>query len=208
MKNESPTFEAINLLGLIHEKTESAEERELLLTAADALQFIETTGQQYEFNDYRQDLRTEGPEMVIASFATREEAEAWLKNHPKPPRRAVVLIADDYHAVYYRRDTNDRRLVPTPSIEYHLEEMMKDGRPPPPVASFDTREQARAWFYGLSERPSEAVIQLGGEPYLMAYHRNIDHLAFHPFSLFERFQEWSKSLDEKKRSEEPEPHSQ
>lgn len=207
MKDEAPTFEAINLLGLILEKTESEEEKELLFTAVEALRFIETTGQQYEFEDYRQDLKTEGPAMVIASFATREEAEAWLKNHPKPPRRAAVLIADEYHTVYYRRDTNDRRLVSTHSIEYHFEEMMKDGRPPPPVASFDTREQARAWFYGLPERPSQAVIQLGGEPYLAAYHRNIDHLAFHPFSLFERFEEWRKTLHEKKEPEESEPHS-
>lgn len=207
MKDEAPTFEAINLLGLILEKTESVEERDLLFTAVDALRFIETTGQQYEFEDYRQDLRTEGPEMVLASFATREEAEAWLKNHPKPPRRAAVLIADEYHTVYYRRDTNDRRLVSTHSIEYHFEEMMKDGRPPPPVASFDTREQARAWFYSLPERPSQAVIQLGGEPYLAAYHRNIDHLAFHPFSLLEPFEKWRKTLHEKKEPEEPEPHS-
>ncbi|WP_199243049.1 head protein [Vitiosangium sp. GDMCC 1.1324] len=207
MKNESPTFEAINLLGLIHEKTESAEEKELLLTAAEALRFIETTGQQYEFNDYRQDLRTEGPAMVIASFATRDEAEAWLKNHPKPPHRAAVLIADEYHTVYYWRDTNVRKMPSTPFIEFYLEEMMQDGRPPPPVASFDTREQARAWFYGLSERPSQAIIQLAGEPYLAAYHRNIDHLAFHSFSLVEGLKEWRKSLDEKKRSEEPGPHS-
>ncbi|WP_375770266.1 head protein [Archangium gephyra] len=206
MQDEAPTFEAINLLGLILEKTESVEERELLFTAVDALRFIETTGQQYEFNDYRQDLMTEGPAMVIASFATREEAEAWLKNHPKPPRRAAVLIADEYHTVYYRRDTNDRRLVSTHSIEYHLEEMMKDGRPPP-VASFDTREQARAWFYSLPERPSQAVIQLGGEPYLAAYHRKLDHLAFHPFSLLEPFEQWRKTLDEKKDPEEPGPRS-
>ncbi|MFE8605044.1 head protein [Archangium violaceum] len=207
MEPKSPVFEAINLLGLIHEKTESAEEKELLLTAAEALRFIITTGQRYEFDDYRQELRTEGPGMVVASFATREEAEAWLKNHPRPPYLALVLIADQYHVVRYDRDSNFRKLSSTHSIEYHFEDMMKDGRPPPPVASFDTREQARAWFYGLPERPSQAVIQLGGEPYLAAYHRNIDHLAFHPFSLFERFEEWRKSLDEKKAPEDPEPQS-
>ncbi|WP_199243051.1 head protein [Vitiosangium sp. GDMCC 1.1324] len=208
MKNKSPIFEAINLLGLIHEKTESAEEKELLLTAADALEFIETTGQQYDFEDYRQDLRTEGPEMVLASFATREEAEAWLKNHPKPPRSGAVLIADEYHSVYYWRDTNTRKLNFSPTLEFYLEEMMQDGRPPPPVASFDTREQARAWYYGLSERPSQAVIQLAGEPYLAAYHRNIDHLAFHPFSLVEGLKEWREKQKTQKEPEEPEPHSQ
>ena len=45
MEPKSPVFEAINLLGLIHEKTESTEEKELLLTAAEALRFIITTGQ-------------------------------------------------------------------------------------------------------------------------------------------------------------------
>jgi hypothetical protein len=206
MKPKSPIFEAINLLGLIHEKTESAEEKELLLTAADALQFISTTGQQYDFEDYRQELRTEGPEMVLASFATREEAEAWLKNHPKPPRTAAVLIADEYHSVYYWRDINLRKINSSPTLEFYLEEMMKDGRPPPPVASFDTREQARAWFYSLPERPSQIVIQLGGEPYLAAYHRNIDHLAFHPFSLVEGLKEWRKKQEEKE-TKEPEPQS-
>ena len=118
MKAEAPTFEAINLLGLILEKTGSAEEKDLLLTAVEALRFIETTGQQYDFEDYRQALRTEGPEMVLASFATREEAEAWLKNHPKPPRRAAVLIADEYHSVYYWRDTHFRKLTSSPTLAF------------------------------------------------------------------------------------------
>jgi hypothetical protein len=199
-------FEAINLLGLIHEKTQSPEEKELLLAAAEALRFINATGQQYEFEDYREDLGTEGPRMVIAAFATREEAEAWLKNHPKPPHMAAVLIADEYHTVYYWRDRDLRRMPSTPGIEYHLEEMMQAGLPPA-VASFDTREEARAWFYNLPERPSQVVIQLGGEPYLAAYHRNIDHLAFHPFSLVERLKEWREKQKQEKGPEDPEPRS-
>jgi hypothetical protein len=199
-------LEAMNLLGLIHLKTQSPEEKELLLTAADALRFIHTTGQQYEFEDYRQDLRTEGPEMVIAAFATREEAEAWLENHPKPPHMALVLIADEYHTVYHWRDRNLRRMPSTPTLEFHLEEMTRDGLPPP-VATFNTREEAKAWFYNLTERPTQAVIQLGGEPYLVAYHRNIDHLAFHPFSLVERLKEWRRKQQEEKSPEESEPQS-
>ncbi|WP_309896509.1 head protein [Archangium sp.] len=199
-------FEAINLLGLIHEKTQSPEEKELLLVAAEALRFINTTGQQYEFEDYRKDLGTEGPETVIAAFPTREQAEAWLKNHPKPPHMACVLIADEYHVVLYDRDRGFRRMPSTPGIEYHLEEMMKDGLPPA-AASFATREEARAWFYSLPKRPSQAVIQFEGEPYLAAYHRNIDHLAFHPFSLVERLKEWRQKREQEKKPEEPEPRS-
>ncbi|QRN96359.1 head protein [Archangium violaceum] len=191
-------YEALNLLGSIHENTQSPEEKELLLAAAEALRFINTTGQQYDFEDYRQELRTDGPEMVIAAFSTREEAEVWLKNHPKPPHMAQVLIADEYHVVGYARDINLRRLLRTPSVEYHLEEMMHDGLPPA-VATFNTREEAKAWFYNLPERPSQAVIQLGGEHYLAAYHRNIDHLAFHPFSLVERLKEWRKKKEEEEK---------
>jgi hypothetical protein len=197
-------FEALNLLGSIHENTQAPEQKELLLIAADALRFIHTTGQQYDFEDYRQDLRTTGPEMVIAAFSTREEAEAWLKNHPKPPHMALVLIADEYHAVGYARDSNLRRLLHTPSVEYHLEEMMQDGLPPA-VATFNTRDEAKAWFYSLPERPSQAVIQMGGEHYLLAYHRNIAHLAFHPFSAIERLKERRKKMEEKEKgTKEPE----
>ena len=179
----------------------------MLFTAADALRFIETTGQQYEFQDYRQDLRTEGPEMVHRLFRDARRGGGVAEEPPQTAPRAAVLIADDYHTVYYWRDTNVRRLDSPPLIEFHLEEMMKDGLPPPPVATFNTREEARAWFYSLPERPSQAVIQLGGEPYLAAYHRNIDHLAFHPFSLVDKLKEWRRKQEQEKGAEEPEPHA-
>ena len=83
---------------------------------------------------------------------------------------------------------------------------MRDGLPPP-VATFNTREETKAWFYNLTERPAQAVIQLGGEPYLAAYHRNIDHLAFHPFSIVERLKEWRKTREEEEGTGEPEPQS-
>jgi hypothetical protein len=198
-------YEAIDLLGRLHENTQSPEERELLLAAAEALRFINTTGQHYDFEDYRKDLGVEGPEQVIAAFATREEAETWLKNHPKPPHMAAVLVADEYHGVFYSRERNLRRLLYSPTHEHYLKEMIRDGLPPA-VATFNTREEAKAWFYNLSERPGQAVIQLGGEHYLVAYHRNIDHLAFHPFSIVQRLEE-RKQQEEEKGAEEPEPQS-
>jgi hypothetical protein len=98
---------------------------------------------------------------------------------------AYVLIADEYHVVADYRDRNRRALLPHPTLEFHIEEMTRDGLPPP-VATFNTREEAKAWFDHLTERPTQAVIQIGGEHYLVAYHRNIDHLAFHPFSIIQR----------------------
>ena len=167
----------------------------MLLAAAEALRFINTTGQHYDFEDYRKDLESEGPAQVIAAFATREEAEDWLKNNPKPPHTASVLIADEYYTVYYSRERNLRRLLYNPTLEFYLEEMMRDGLPRV-VASFNTREEARAWFDNLPERPGRAVVQIGGAHCLAAYHRNIDHLAFHPFSIVRRLEEWRKKKEE------------
>lgn len=194
---------AIELLGRIHEDTQSPEERELLLAATDALRFINTTGQQYALEDYRKDLESEGPEQVIAAFETREEAETWLKDNPSPPHMAAVLVADEYHAVYYSRERNLRGMLYSPTLEHYLQRLMRDGLPPA-VATFQTRQEAKAWFEGLTERPAQVIIQLGDERYLMAYHRNIGHLAFHPFSIVQRLEERRKEREEQKGGEEPE----
>jgi hypothetical protein len=178
-------LEAVDLLGGIHEDAQSEREKELLLVAAEALRFISTTGQQYDFEDYRQDLETEGPAQVIAAFPTREEADAWLRDHSRPPHTAMVLVGDEYHTVYHWRERNIRRLLSSPVLEFYLEKLMRGG-PPSAVASFHTPEEARAWFHGLEEKPSQAVIQIGGEHYLAAWHRAIGHLALHPFSIVQR----------------------
>jgi hypothetical protein len=198
MRIDELTFEAKCFLDRLYGSTQSPEEKELLLAAHDALDFIRSTGQVYDFEDYRKGLDSNTPDRAVAAFTTREEANAWLKDNPKPPTMAYVLIADEYHIVMYFREFNQRALLSHPAIEYHLEEMMRDGLPPA-VATFNTREEAKAWFYRLPERPSQAVIQMGGEHYLLAYHRNIDHLAFHPFSIVERLKERRKKMEEKEK---------
>ncbi len=64
--------------------------------------------------------------------------------------------------------------------------LLEAGGLPPAMATFNTREEARTWFHGLAKKPSQAIIQIGGEHYLAAYHRTIDHLALHPFSMAQR----------------------
>ena len=70
------------LLGRLHAKIQSQEDKDLLLVAIDALDFIYSTGQSHPFQDYRERIDSNGPPPVVAAFATREEAETWLKNHP------------------------------------------------------------------------------------------------------------------------------
>jgi len=176
---------AVDLLGRVHENTQSPEEKEWLVAAADALEFIWATGQVYEFEDYREDRDIDAPPLVVAAFKTREEADSWLANNPKPPAMAYALIADEYYVVAYRRESNWRTFLPHPTLEFYIEEMVREGLPPA-VATFNTREEADAWFNGQAGPPAQTVIQIGGERYLAVYYRNINHRAIFPFSIVER----------------------
>jgi hypothetical protein len=178
-------LEAQELLGKTREGAQSPEEKELFHLAIDALWFIWTNGRADEFADYRKDAQSEGPARVVAAFKTRGEADAWLSANPQPPDLAYVLIADEYHIVMYSRERNIRARAPHPTLEFHLEEMTRDGLPPA-VATFNTREAADAWLNGQSEPPAQTVIQIGGEHYLAVYYRNIHHRALFPFSIVER----------------------
>lgn len=157
----------------------------MILLAIDALWFIWRNGQSYEFEDYRKDVASMAPPGVIASFKTRAEAESWLRAQSRPPDLALVLIADEYHAVLSSRGGERRSLVPDPAIELHLEEMTRNGLPPV-VATFNTRDEADAWFGSQTEPPAQTVIQIGGERYLVVLYKNINHRAIFPFAIVER----------------------
>jgi hypothetical protein len=129
---------------------------------------------------------------VVAAFKTREEANSWLADNPKPPAMAYVLISSEYHVVAYRRESDWRTFLPHPTLEFYLEEMTKDGLPPV-VATFKTREDADAWFEGQSEPSAQTVIQIGGEHYLAVYYRNIKHRAIFPFSTAKRLEKKEES---------------
>jgi hypothetical protein len=104
----------MNLLARLRANTASPEEQELLASAIDAILFITSTGQRYAFADYLQQRASTTPPPVAASFPTREEADAWLNNHPAPPDGAHVLIAGHSHHVVYSRELNLRRFLPWP----------------------------------------------------------------------------------------------
>ena len=178
-------LEAQERLGKAHEDTQSPEEKESFRLAIDALWFVWTNGQADEFADYRKDTEADAPARVVAAFNTREEAEAWLSANPKPPNSAYVLIADEYHLVMCSRERGLRALAPHPTLEFHLDELMRDGLPPA-VAAFHTREEAKAWLASQAAPPAEAVIQIGGEHFLAVYYRNINHRALFPFSRVNR----------------------
>jgi hypothetical protein len=182
MTKANLSLDTQELLGRLWKEASSSEEKERLQFARDALTFIYDTGQSYEFEDYRKDLDAKGPPLVMATFQTREEAKAWLANHPNPPNHAKVLIAGEYHHVIYFRDGNIRGLPPAPFLEYYLGDMLEDGLPPP-VATFHTHEEATTWLHSQPEPPRQVFIQIAGEYYLAVYHYRVNQRALYPLSL-------------------------
>lgn len=166
----------------IRDEPESAEEVAQSQAILNAIQYIESTGQQGAFTAFLEHVDANAPPFVVASFDTRENAEAWLANHSHPPDPANVLIANQYHDVVHDRRTNIRRLPRNRALEWYLEELVEKEQPVP-VASFETLEEADAWWRAQSEAPRWAWVRVGSELYLAAYYPNIQHRALFPLSL-------------------------
>ncbi|HZH13135.1 MAG TPA: hypothetical protein VE057_02115 [Archangium sp.] len=64
------------------------------------------------------------PPVAAASFATREEAGAWLNSQPHPARRTWVMIAGEFYLAAYYPNINHRALYPLSmaSIDEEVEE--------------------------------------------------------------------------------------
>lgn len=166
------------LLGRSLRNAQSPEERELFRVASAALMFVSETGAVHPFEDYLQ-FRRNAPPYAVASFETREEAEAWLQRHPEPPHGAFVLIADAYHIVMHVREVGHRQLHPHPILDGYLEQLLQDA-PPGPLPSFGTREEAEAWLKGQPEPPQGAFMMIAGRRYVALYHHNLEHHSLHP----------------------------
>jgi hypothetical protein len=166
------------LLGRTLRNAQSPEERELFRVASAALMFISETGTVHSFEDYLQ-FRRSAPPYAVASFKTREEAEAWLQRHPAPPHGAFVLIADAYHIVMHVREMEHRQLHPHPILEGYLEQLLQDA-PPTTLPSFQNREEAEAWLKGQPEPLQHAFMMIAGRRYVALYHRNLNHYSLHP----------------------------
>jgi hypothetical protein len=170
------------LLGQLREGEASPEKKAKLLVAMDAIRFIAASGQSYDFEDYRKSLDANAPPLVIAAFKTLEEAEAWLKMHPKPPLGAQVLVANAYYRVIFVREPQLRTLLPNPSaLEHYLQEMTREGLPAP-VMTFNNREEAEGWLHSQAEPPGQVFILIAGEYYLAAYHHRVNRRVLYPIA--------------------------
>jgi hypothetical protein len=174
--------DVIHYLEKLRTQEPSAENKDTLRAATDALVFIESSGQHDGLKDYLDYWRSSTLLPIIAAFETREQADAWLELQPDPPYKAKVLIGDEYHSVLATREDRDWPFVPIPVVAEFIEDRLEKGLPPV-VAAFDTREQAEAWLAALSEPPRHAFITIGGKHHVAAYWKNVNHRAIYPFTL-------------------------
>jgi hypothetical protein len=57
-------------------------------------------------------LKREGLPPAVASFKTREEAEAWFMNQAEPPEQTFITITGAPHLAVYHRNVDHRALYP------------------------------------------------------------------------------------------------
>jgi hypothetical protein len=172
----------------LRDETHAAGEKELIQVILDALHFIASTRQHGAFDEYLEHVEADAPPYVMASFVTKEEAETWLRNHPHPPDSADVLVANVYHDVIHELEPDRRRLPRNRHLEHYLADLQQE-KPPNPVASFASLEEAEAWLKAQPKPARWAWVSIAGEPYLAAYYPNIDHRALYPLSMARGYEE-------------------
>lgn len=160
----------------------------------DVLRFISATRQLDALGDFIEQVEANDPPLVIASFDTQAEAQAWLANHPNPPAFADVLIGGRYHDVVYERETDFRRLPWNRDLERYLS-WLQEEEPPVATASFATLQEAEAWLANHPRPPRRAWVTIAGEFYLAVFHPYIHHRALYPLSLAARDKEGTQGSD-------------
>ncbi|WNG49680.1 hypothetical protein F0U60_40350 [Archangium minus] len=108
-----------NTLSLLQEvalHASTSEQRDALENCMLTLHFISGRGEAGEFSDYAESFDT-APLTPVLSFATKDEADGWLRNHPAPPHGATIRAADVLYTVAYSRELEHRKLLRLPSKE-------------------------------------------------------------------------------------------
>ncbi|HEX8436468.1 hypothetical protein [Archangium sp.] len=123
-----------NTLALLHEverHASTSEQFDALKTSKTLLHFILGRGEADEFKGFFESFDT-APVTPLLSFATREEAETWLRNHPAPPHGATIGAANDFYTVVDARALNYRKLLRQPSPEELTQSDEEEEAPEPP----------------------------------------------------------------------------
>ena len=98
---------AIALVLKALEETPDPEQARHAFVLVNLLNFLADTGQTADFEEFFTHRLDHAP-LAMASFATRDEAEAWLKGLAEQPSPARILIGDEYYLAWYSRGDGSR----------------------------------------------------------------------------------------------------
>jgi hypothetical protein len=104
------------LLQAVERHASTPEQHDALANSRRVFHFIRERNEAGEFEDYLHRFNT-GPRSPALSFATKSEAEAWLRTHPAPPHGALIGVGEALYQVAYSRELAHRKLLPLPSQE-------------------------------------------------------------------------------------------
>ncbi|KFA92067.1 hypothetical protein Q664_17260 [Archangium violaceum Cb vi76] len=158
--------------------------------------FVADTGQLDTCEDYINNRLDYAP-LAIAHFATRDEAEAWLKGTAEPPSPSFILIGDEYYQAVYTREDNARFIYRDYIIEPYIGELTAGGIPTTPP-SFGTRAEAEAWLKDHPASPFDFV-SIAGEYYFAVHHKRLQrHTLHHVASALTKWEEMKKAAEQEK----------
>jgi hypothetical protein len=161
-------------------ETPDPEQAQHALVLVNLVNFLADTGQLADFEDFFNHQLDHAP-LAMTSFATREEAEAWLKGLAKPPSPARILIGDEYYHVLYSREDGTKNITRDFTIEPYIEELMARGIPPN-TPSFKSRAEAEAWLASHPASPF-TFLSIAGEHYFAVHHKRLKRHTLHPVAL-------------------------
>lgn len=181
---------AMELLLKVWDETPEPGQRQPVLVLIGLIDFIVGTEQAEAFEDYFKN-RLEYAPLAMAFFATRDEAEDWLKGLAEPPSPARIIIGDEYHLVWCSRDDDTRSISRDYTIEPYIEGLTARGIPPA-TPSFDARAEAEAWLTAHPASPF-GFISIAGERHLAVHHKRLNrHTLHHAASALNEWEEEKK----------------
>ncbi|MFL5358475.1 hypothetical protein [Archangium sp.] len=105
----------LSQLHAVERYASTSEQHAALENSRLTLHFIMGRGDTGAFSDYLKNFNTHLP--PVLSFATKEEADTWLRNHPAPPHGATIGAAGARYSLSYLRELDHRKLLRLPSEE-------------------------------------------------------------------------------------------
>jgi len=180
MREDATARQALTLALRHLEQSSDTDQARQALVLINLLNFVADTGQAADFEDFFTHRLDYAP-LAMACFATREEAETWLRELENPPSPVHVIIGDEYFLAWYSREDGSRNITRDFVIEPYIEELTARGLPPD-APSFQTHAEAENWLAGHPASPF-AFLSIAGERYFAAHHKRLKRHTLHPVAL-------------------------